>query len=421
MNSMKQVSTGRIFRWSAIPLFAAAVFLFVGAQGVSASEKVRIEVLERADCVHCQAEKAFLGDIGQKRGDIDVRFLDIADTENTELLRKVADKADLSQSTPITIVGMSVVQGFDTPETTGKTLEELIRKNADVSPQGFAAYLEADAETIARAEQGGAVCGDDTQCIPEKPPLLVTVPFMGTVDIAKHSLIVLSSVLGFLDGFNPCAMWVLITFLIVLMQIGSKRKMWAIAGLFILAEAIMYYLILNVWFKTWNFIGLDRVVTPIIGALAIAGGIFFLYEWFKSLKTEMACQIIDAENRSKIVKKIKAFSEAPLTIVSALGIVGLAFSVNVIEFACSIGYPQAFTKIIQINDLGFWQTQWYMAVYIFFYMTDDLLVFGLALWGFDKMHLTQGFSKWSALIGGICMLLLGYLLIFAPEILKSLG
>lgn len=404
-----------------------AVFIVIGvfswAQPLEAraAEKVKIEVLERADCVHCQAEKAFLHDTIAKRDDIEVRFLDISEGKNLELFQQIADKAELSQSTPITIVGMSIIQGFDVADTTGATILSLVQKNAGAKEQGFEAYLRADKATIAKAEQGAAACDDSSLCVVDKPALLVKVPFMGAVDAAKYSLIALSSVLGFLDGFNPCAMWVLITFLIVLMQIGSKRKMWAIAGLFILAEAIMYYLILNVWFKTWNFIGLDRIVTPVIGGLAIAGGLFFLYEWYKSLGTEMACQIIDAENRSKIVRKIKSFSEAPLTLISAFGIIGLAFSVNIIEFACSIGYPQAFTKIIQINDLGFWQTQWYMAVYIFFYMIDDLLVFALALWGFDKMHLTQGFSKWSALIGGICMLLLGYLLIFAPQILKSLG
>lgn len=403
----------------------AIMFLSVSAFFVSrpavASDPVRIEVLERSDCVHCQAEKSFLNNMSSGRNDIDVRFLDITDPANEDLFVQVAEKAGLSKSTPITIVGMRVIQGFDAPDTTGKKIEDLVAKSEGGALQGFDAYLRADRSVIEEAERGGSSCDNLTLCAPEKPSFPVRIPLIGTVDIARHSLLALASVLGFLDGFNPCAMWVLVTFLIVLMQIGSRKKMWTIAGLFILAEAIMYYLILNVWFRTWNFIGLDRIVTPVIGGLAVAGGLFFLYEWFKSLKTEMACQIIDAENRSKIVKKIKSFSEAPLTIVSALGIVGLAFSVNVIEFACSIGYPQAFTKIIQINDLGFWQTQWYMAVYIFFYMIDDLIVFGLALWGFDKMRMAHGFSKWSALIGGVCMLLLGYLLIFAPEILKSLG
>jgi hypothetical protein len=421
----------------AFKIFARAlVFVGIGlasGNAMVASAKtppVVIEVLERVDCTHCQSEQIFLEGTFAGRSDVSVKYLDIANPENFDIFQKIVAKANLSHSTPITIVGMNIVQGFDSDDTTGKLFEELIAKsvvynsNKDASAQGFIAYLDPKNDAFIReseANQGGASCDDGLLCSPEKPSLWVHIPLVGTVNVAKYSLLALASILGFLDGFNPCAMWVLVTFLIVLMQMRSKKKMWTLAGLFIVAEAVMYYLILNVWFKTWDFIGLDKIVTPAIGVLAFGGGIFFLYEWYKSLGTEMACQIIDMENRSKIVRRIKYFVESPLTIVSAFGIIGLAFSVNVIEFACSVGYPQAFTKIIQMNPLEFLQTQGSMAVYIFFYMLDDFVVFGLALWGFDKIQMTQSFSKWSALIGGVCMLVLGYLLIAHPEILKSLS
>ena len=133
----------------------------------------------------------------------------------------------------------------------------------------------------------------------------------------------------------------------------------------------------------------------------------------------MACRVVDMEDRSRIVRKIRQLATSKFTLLTLFGIVVLAFSVNIIEFACSIGYPQAFTKIIQVNNLGFWHTQYLMAIYIFFYMVDDLIVFGLALWGFDKIHMTEAFSRWSALLGGLLMLFLGYMLIAHPEILRS--
>ena len=214
-------------------------------------------------------------------------------------------------------------------------------------------------------------------------------------------------------------MWVLVTFLIILMQMGSKRQMWIVVGSFLAAEAIMYYLILNVWLQVWDFIGMDRIITPLVGIVSVVGGLFFLYEWYKSLGTEMACRVVDMEDRSRIVRKIRQLATSKFTLLTLFGIVVLAFSVNIIEFACSIGYPQAFTKIIQVNNLGFWHTQYLMAIYIFFYMVDDLIVFGLALWGFDKIHMTEAFSRWSALLGGLLMLFLGYMLIAHPEILRS--
>lgn len=375
-----------------------------------------VEVFERQDCAHCQAEKRFLETVQSEREDVVVRFIDINTDEGKALFYAFTEAQKLSKATPITVIGATVLQGFDSEKTTGKRIVQLIEANKEKPVVGVAGLLSGQASEQEKTR--GAICDSTTGIctMPAPEPLLVTVPFVGkTIDVMEYSLPVLSGVLGLIDGFNPCAMWVLVTFVIVLVQMGSRRRMWVVAGIFILAETIMYYLILNVWFTAWDFVGLDRIVTPIVGTVAIFGGLFFLYEWYTSDGT---CKVVDIEGRAKISGRIKKLASEPFTWVTAVGIIALAFSVNIIEFACSIGIPQAFTKIIEMNDLGFWQTQGYMLDYIFFYMIDDFLVFGLALWGFDKLHLTQAYSKWSNLIGGLLMLILGYLLIFYPAVLR---
>ncbi len=378
--------------------------------------KILVEVFERLDCAHCQAEKSYLENLVLLRNDLNVRFIDIDTQEGKELFNHFTSAQKLSKATPITVIGASVIQGFDSEKTTGRRIENLIDANKGRLPVGIVGLLSGRASEIERTK--GAVCDSETGIctMPGAEPLMVMIPFTSiTIDAMQYSLPVLSGLLGLIDGFNPCAMWVLVTFLIVLIQMGSRRRMWTVAGLFILAETVMYYLILNVWFTAWDFVGLDRVVTPLVGVLAVGGGVFFLYEWYKSDGT---CQVVDLEGRAKISGRIKKLAHEPFTWLTAVGVVALAFSVNIIEFACSIGIPQAFTKIIELNNLNFWQTQGYMADYIFFYMIDDFLVFGLALWGFDKLHLTQAYSKWSNLIGGVLMLILGYLLIFHPAALR---
>lgn len=394
----------------------AGLFSFVSASHAAAEGRVLVEVFERQDCAHCQAEKRYLNDLQGERSDVEASFIDINTEEGKALFDQFAASQKLSKATPITVIGATVLQGFDSERTTGKRIESLIDANAGKPRIGIAGLLSGQAGEVEKTT--GAVCDSTTGIctMPAPEPLLVTIPFTAvTIDAAQYSLPVLSGVLGLIDGFNPCAMWVLVTFLIVLVQMGSRRRMWTVAGIFILAETIMYYLILNVWFTAWDFVGLDRIVTPIVGALAIGGGLFFLYEWYRSDGT---CQVVDLEGRAKISGRIKKLASEPFTWLTAFGVIALAFSVNVIEFACSIGIPQAFTKIIELNGLNFWQTQGYMADYIFFYMIDDFLVFGLALWGFDKLHLTQAYSKWSNLIGGVLMLALGYLLIFSPAALR---
>ena len=421
---MGMVRKKKILGWQLFgTLFAVGIFLMFSGAPAHADAPLVIEVLERSDCTHCQEERAFLSDLRSRRSDVSVTFYDI-DHEGKELFDLVTEAEKLPKATPVTIVGGTILQGFGTAETTGRRIEALLDASQGKDQVTFKQYLASSKDRRAGAEQiAGASCADGTICaLPAPEPYFVTIPFVGkTVDVSAFSLPTLSVVLGFVDGFNPCAMWVLVTFLIMLAQTGSRKKLLQVAGLFVVAETVMYYLILNVWFTTWNFIGLDRIVTPIVGIVATGGGLFFLYEWYKSLDTKMACQIVDAENRSKIIQKIKSFIAGDFTLLAAIGIIGLAFTVNVIEFACSIGIPQAFTKIIELNHLGFWQTQSLMAVYIFFYMIDDFLVFGLAIWGFEKMHLTEKYSQWSALIGGVLMLILGYLLMFRPDVISRLG
>ncbi|MGX2040473.1 cytochrome c biogenesis CcdA family protein [Methylocaldum sp. MU1018] len=342
--------------------------------------------------------------------DIEVRFHDIATKEGAELFKKIVEHSGLPWSLPITIVGTDLIQGFDTPETTGQQIRRLIERNRGRPGQGFTALLGVP--------PGGAEKACDSGPCPEPTSFFVKLPFVGVVDAAVWSLPILAITLGFLDGFNPCAMWVLATFLLVLMHIGSRRRMWAVAGLFIVAETVMYFAILNLWFQVWDFVGMDKVITPLVGIVAIGGGLFFLYEWFKSLGTEMACKVVDLERRSRIVSRIKRISSGRFGVLTAAAVIGLAFSVNIIEFACSIGYPQAFTKIVEMNSLGFWSAQAMIGLYTLFYMADDFLVFGLALWGFGKLHLAQKYSRWTALVGGWLMLALGWLLVFHPDKLR---
>ena len=379
--------------------------------------KTPITIFERADCTHCQDEKKFLEKLEKERNDFQVFYHNIEEKKHAEHFEKITKLEHLPKATPITIVGNMVIQGFDTSETTGKKIIQLLEASRGKKTFNYQEFIEAGGSNgnIEKVEAG--ICADgETECKYEPPAMLIRIPIIGKViDVAPYSLPTMSILLGFIDGFNPCAMWVLVTFLIVLLQIGHKARMWQIAGLFILSEAIMYFLILNVWYTTWDFVGLDKLITPVVGLMAIGGGGFFLYE---GITSDGACQVTNLKQRQKIHLKIKDIAAQPMTIVTVLGVITLALSVNVIEFACSIGIPQAFTKIIEINHLSALATQGLMGLYILFYMLDDVLVFGLALWSVDKLHLTQKYSKASNIIGGILMGILGYLLIFEPGLLN---
>lgn len=407
--------------WYLPQAFAESFLLSQSSQNSQASQAsqptILISILEREDCIHCQDEIAFLNELKKTRDDFEVKLIDIYVPENNALWQQVAELQNIPKVTPITLIGNTILQGFDTSETTGKEIEQLIENTKRNLSSQFQQWTFEDliaAGGTNNLSDTGSTCDDADKCIVPSPNLTFSVPFIGPVDLSAYTLPSLSLILGFIDGFNPCAMWVLVTFLLVLVQIGDRKRMLQVAGLFILAEAIMYYLILNVWYTTWDFIGLDNIVTPIVGIVAIGGGLFFLYEWYTSDGT---CKVAAPEKRASTRSRIHAIAQAEMTIATIIAIVALALSVNIIEFACSIGIPQAFTKILDLNAITFIYRQFLMFLYILMYMVDDLIVFGIALYSIEKIGLTAKYSKWCNLFGGILMILLGYLLIFHREIL----
>ena len=391
--------------------------------GNSQAKKVKIEYFGRKDCKNCANLEKFLKELSTKRDDFEYVEHKIDESKEEKVFfDETTSKLKLVKGTPIIYIDGHIIQGFNTADTTGKEIENLINSaKAKDKILTLKEYLESG--QTGNVSSNGAVCTGDTVC--EVPGLtkgaenqvLVNIPIINkTVDLTNYSLLTMSIILGTIDGFNPCAMWVLVLFLTALIAVGNKVKMFRVAGLFILAEAVMYFFILNAWIYAWDFVGLDKWVTPLVGIVGIIGGIFFIRNYLKKGDT-LECEVTDFEQRAKISKKIKDIANKPFTLLTALAIIGLALSVNVIEFACSVGIPQTYTKILQINEVPFWTRQFYTFIYIIGYMIDDIIVFGFALMSVNKLQLTTKYSKWVNLFGGILMIILGLIMLIKPSLL----
>lgn len=386
---------------------------FSFAQSPSLSQKEEIIVFVRNGCQHCKNEEEFLNKFIDTTSDVSLKFYRLENPDDHKIWETFTTRYGISKVTPITVIGDTYIIGFENESSTGRDIENLVKNTKDLGIQTDIENKnlhEAAAGSLTCPEDGSIPCKLDTT----KTPYLINLPFLGKIDANKYPLIILAAMLGFFDGFNPCAMWVLVSFLVILMQVGNRRKMLAFAGTFILAEAIMYSLILTVWYKTWDFVKLDTIITPVVGIVSLIGGIFFIKEWRKK---ELECKVTNLEDRSKTHKKITDLASREFTLFTFLGILGVAFSVNVIEFACSIGIPQAFTKIMDLNHLSFLHGMLLITIYILFYMIDDLVVFGIALYGIDRLSLATKYSKTSNLLGGIVMIILGLIMLIRPGIL----
>ena len=103
------------------------------------------------------------------------------------------------------------------------------------------------------------------------------------------------------------------------------------------------------------------------------------------------------------------------TLLAIIGTIVLASSVNLIELACSLGFPTIYLELLSLNNVQGLSKIIYLLLYIFFYLIDDLVVFLIAVFTLKSKGISTRYNKFVNLIGGILMILMGILLIFKPE------
>ena len=166
------------------------------------------------------------------------------------------------------------------------------------------------------------------------------------------------------------------------------------------------------WLNIVVSVSTSLVFRFLIAIFAIVAGIYNLYNFYKGLKSDDGCEVIDKKKRKDIFKKIKKFTHEKSLLLAILGIMLLAVSVNIVELLCSAGLPLVFSELLLLNNITGVKAIGYDLVYIIFFLLDDFIVFIIALKTLDVVGVSTKFNKYSHLIGGIIMILIGaYLLI----------
>jgi hypothetical protein len=247
-----------------------------------------------------------------------------------------------------------------------------------------------------------------------KEKKIINLPIIGEIDALDFSLPLLTIFMGALDGFNPCAMWTLLFLISLLLGLKNRRRMWVLGTAFIIASALVYFLFMAAWLQLILFLGFIAWVRTAIGLLAVVGGGYNLRSY---VKEKGGCKVTGNEKRQLVFAKMKAIAQQNSLWLALGGIILLAFAVNLVELVCSAGFPAVFTQVLSLSGLSTWQYYAYIILYIFFFMLDDMIIFAIAMFTLEVAGISTKYGKWSKLIGGILMLIIGLLLIFKPELL----
>jgi hypothetical protein len=236
-------------------------------------------------------------------------------------------------------------------------------------------------------------------------PSLIRLPILGEIDPSRYSLLALTVVLGLADGFNPCAMWVLVYLISLISGLKEREKIWWLVGTFVLTSGVLYFLFMTAWLNMFLVMGYIRPLTQLVALAAIGFGASHLFElaWTRG---EIACEVGDIEQRQNAMRHIREIVAAPVGLGSLVLVTGLAFSVNAIEFVCSAALPAIFTHTLALANLSVFAYYGYIALYVLIFMLDDLIIFSLAAFAIQKVVDTR-YAAISRGAGGIVLMGLG--------------
>ncbi len=368
------------------------------------NQPVNIYLFWTKGCPHCALEKEFLAKLaGQDKQLKIITFELIESREHRELFKKVGEDLRASVSgVPFTVVGEQYFIGWLDEASTGALIVQAVAE----------ARRTQAPDVVARLRAQPAPAGPGARkAIPEK----LSLPVYGEIHLKYLSLGLITVIIGALDGFNPCAMWVLVFLINLLLGMADRRKMWILGGTFLFTSAVVYFLFMTAWLNFLIFVGFILWVRIAIGLVALFAGVYNLREYFTNRAG--VCTLSSTERRQKRMARLKEIVQTKKFLLALAGLILLAFAVNLVELICSAGFPVIYLQILSLTPMPFWQYYLYLALYIFIFMLDDLIVFIVAMVTLQLLRVGTRYKQASNLIGGVLMLILGALLIFRPEAL----
>jgi glutaredoxin len=352
---------------------------------VQAGEPVPdIEVFVRAGCPHCEAAKVFLDRLRREQPSLQITIHDVAENAaaRQRLAMLSAEHGIANSGVPTFLIGPDLIVGFLSADTTGAEIRSLLDRHS----QGTHSYRTVES---------------------------IRTPWFGELRVRDLGLPLFTIVIGLLDGFNPCAMWVLLFLLSLLVNLHDRRKMALIAGTFVLVSGLIYFAFMAAWLNIFLLIGLSRAVQIGLGGIALFVGAANVKDFF-TLQHGVSFSIPESA-KPGLYARVRSILQAENLAGALAGIVVLAGLVNLVELLCTAGFPALYTQILTIQQLPSWEYYSYLGLYNLAYIFDDSLMVTIAVVSLSRRKLQERAGRWLKLTSGLVMAGLGAGLLLQPE------
>jgi len=430
------------------------------SSGPAIRELFTVHVYVRSGCPHCHAAREFFSQFGRNWPALTIVYHDLArDVGAQAQMHEVARKYN-KQATGLPVIEIcgQLIIGFDSDATTGRRIEALLQQGTEplqlkqdgkvpksdstgslAPPPPTARVIRVGYQRRARTTAHALLVDDDDESdaldlppvvddatsdsesplVAHTPPMEtpgVWVPGFGHVTVERLGLPVFSIVIGLVDGFNPCAMWVLVMLLSVLVNIKSRARMLAIAGSFVLVSGLVYFAFMAAWLNLFQLIGFARPLQLALGVVAVFIGLVNVKD-FIAFHRGATLSIPEAA-KPAIYARIRQIVGARYLSLAISAAVVLALMVNVVELLCTAGLPALFTDILTMQEVSPAARYGYLALYNLAYIFDDSIMVGTVVITLSRRRLQEREGRWLKLVSGVVMLALGLVMIGRPEWLQ---
>jgi cytochrome c biogenesis protein CcdA len=377
------------------------------------TEDGRVELLffGSLTCPYCQQMELYLDELEARyapplevvRHEVSS---DLEDRERWE--RELLSRGEQPSGVPTTLIGDRIWIGFS--EDIGRDITRVV--------DGLVTVVAAD-----------QAAGTETEALPEPAPGLapeevdtsIEVPLLGEVELTGRSGLGVTALIAFVDGFNPCSLWVLAILLAMVLNAGAKRgRVLAVGLTFLTVTATIYGLFIVGVFTVVDLLSSVAAITWVVGGIALFVGLVNIKDYF-AYKQGLSFTISD-RHKPRLYRGGRAIRDHERPLLPVLGTtVVLAAGASIVELPCTMGFPVVWTGTLQ--SLGIERGPEFtglLGLYLLVYLLDELLLFAVVVVTMEVTRVEEKHGRALKLIGGSLMVVLGIAMVAAPDLLEDL-
>ncbi len=390
-------------------LISVSIFLLFQSPVIAQSNEltdINIYFFWGDGCPHCEKEKPFLDSLILKYPRVKLVEYEVwFSSENQDIFQQFSETLGFDpQGVPVTIIGDRYWIGYreDNQAEMESALQDCLNGQCEID---VGKIVGSQGETIQQVT---------------KPENAFSIPIIGQIDLDKQSLALSTAIIGFVDGFNPCSLWVLSILLALTLHSGSRTKILVVGLTFLLVTTIVYGLFIGGIFTLLSYIGYLRWIQIGIAVVASIFGIVNIkdYFWYK----EGISFTISEKQKPKMYQNMRSVVVNPRTILGLIGSsAALAVGVSFIEFSCTAGFPVIWSNLMVANNVNTANFILLLALYMVIYLIDELVIFAVAVITMRASRIEEKHGRLLKLASGVVMSILGLVMIINPAIMNNLN